>query len=434
MSSHSRARARDRCRTSCRAVERLEARALLDALVADGTPGNDTIEVQVEKGVITVTLNGAPSFFFDGSFDAIDVRGLGGDDAIAIRNSGDNDIFVRGDNPDGSGTGHDVIDIAAGNLDAVGAPVVVTAGGGDDVVRLNDQDNNFSDAFSVTAANAGRLFFGGLTYGTDLESLVIRNSRGSSTITVASTSPATVVSVDSGAGADTISVAETASVSPLVVLPQTGQDIVNVNTDGAGSAAVRFADSTRFFQLNVGAGGRATIAPGGARVLTVNELFITAGGTLDVTDNAAVIDHPGGGPIAQVQAHVTTGYNGGAWNGTGITSSTAASQANTAVGYAESSDLFTSFPATFAGTSVDSTAVLIRHTFYGDADLDRAVNLADFNRLAANFGQSPRRWSQGDFNFDQTVNLTDFNLLAGNFGDQIIAGRSSQTRPSPAAA
>jgi hypothetical protein len=179
---------------------------------------------------------------------------------------------------------------------------------------------------------------------------------------------------------------------------------------------VRFDDSVRIFQMNLGAGGRATIAPGGARVLTLNELFITPGGTLDVSDNAAVIDHGGGGPIAEVQAHVASGYNGGAWDGTGITSSTAATQANTGVGYAEATDLFTSFPATFAGTSVDATSVLIRHTFYGDADLNRTVNLTDFNRLAANFGQSGRRWSHGDFDYNGQVNLNDFNRLAANFG------------------
>ena len=50
------------------------------------------------------------------------------------------------------------------------------------------------------------------------------------------------------------------------------------------------------------------------------------------------------------------------------------------------------------------------------------VNLGDFNRLAANFGQSPRRWSQGDFTFDQLVNLADFNRLATNFGMTVAPG------------
>ena len=396
-------------------TEALEPRTLFDTLVFDGTPGNDTIAVRVEKEVITVTLNGTPSFFADDLYDAIDVRGLGGDDAIAIDSGGDNDIFLRGDQPDGRGSGNDTIDIADGNLDAVNVPVVVTAGGGDDVVRLNDQDNNFSDAFTITATTAGRIFFGGITYGTDLEALVVNNSRGNNQVHVNSTSPATIVSVNAGAGVDTINVNETDTFSPVVVLPA-GDDIVNVNPDGAGHAAVRFDQTIRIFRLSIGAGGLAMIAPGGDRVLSVVQLFITTGGTLDVFDNAAVIDHDGDNPIAQVQADVTRGYNGGTWDGTGITSSWAAATANTGVGYAESTEIFASFPATFAGVTVDDTAVLLRQTLYGDADLNRTVNLADFNRLAANFGATSRRWSQGDFDFNGLVNLNDFNRLAANFG------------------
>ncbi len=35
---------------------------------------------------------------------------------------------------------------------------------------------------------------------------------------------------------------------------------------------------------------------------------------------------------------------------------------------------------------------------------------------AANFGQSPRSFSQGDFNYDGVVDLQDFNILASRFG------------------
>jgi hypothetical protein len=59
----------------------------------------------------------------------------------------------------------------------------------------------------------------------------------------------------------------------------------------------------------------------------------------------------------------------------------------------------------------------------GDANHDRRVNLADFNILAANFGQSNRTFSQGDFTYDGTVNLSDFNILAGRFG--VVLGPSA---------
>ena len=93
---------------------------------------------------------------------------------------------------------------------------------------------------------------------------------------------------------------------------------------------------------------------------------------------------------------------------------------DTGLGYAEASDIFTSFPATFAGQSVDNTTVLIRYTYYGDANLNGFVNLADFNRLAGNFGGTNKLWSQGDFTYDGIVNLSDFNRLAANFGRPAI--------------
>ena len=62
---------------------------------------------------------------------------------------------------------------------------------------------------------------------------------------------------------------------------------------------------------------------------------------------------------------------------------------------------------------------------FGDANLNGAVNLDDFNALASNFGQSGATWQQGDFSGDEIVNLTDFNLLAANFG--ISAGPDGPT-------
>src|SRR5207244_9651041 len=120
-----------------------------------------------------------------------------------------------------------------------------------------------------------------------------------------------------------------------------------------------------------------------------------------------------------IQAAIASGYAGGAWTGNGITSSSAAtaaaSQHRTALGYAEATDLYTSFPATFSGQSVDNTSVLVRYTASGDANLSGTVDTIDFNLLAANFSGSGKRWTQGDFNYDTFVDTVDFNLLASNF-------------------
>ena len=174
------------------------------------------------------------------------------------------------------------------------------------------------------------------------------------------------------------------------------------NLDGGGPGGHAVQGFAAIFRLNIGAGGRATVASDGDRVLTMNELFVSAGGTLDITDNAAVIDHAGGGgTIADVQARVTSGYNGGAWNGTGISRVNRRRANGHRRGLRRVSEMFTSFPATFAGQSVDATAVLLRHTFYGDANLDRAVEPAGLQPPGRQLRAGERRWSQGDFNFDR---------------------------------
>src|SRR4029079_12412779 len=130
-------------------------------------------------------------------------------------------------------------------------------------------------------------------------------------------------------------------------------------------------------------------------------------GALNATDNDIVIDYTGASPLNAIRALLTTGYNGGNWSGVGINSFSASvnPQHNTALGYAESSTVFTSFPATFSGQSVDTTSILINDTAYADATLDGSVTLADFNRLASSFGQNGRNWSDGDNDFDNDVDL-----------------------------
>jgi hypothetical protein len=69
---------------------------------------------------------------------------------------------------------------------------------------------------------------------------------------------------------------------------------------------------------------------------------------------------------------------------------------------------------TFAGQSVDGSAVLVRWTYEGDGNLDGKVDVADLGRLASNW-QATGAWSGGDFNYDGTVNVADLGMLASNW-------------------
>lgn len=69
-----------------------------------------------------------------------------------------------------------------------------------------------------------------------------------------------------------------------------------------------------------------------------------------------------------------------------------------------------------AGNTLVGNPILNFFFLNADATRDRVVSLADFDVLAANFGQTDQTFSHGDFNYDGLVNLRDFNRLATQFG------------------
>lgn len=187
---------------------------------------------------------------------------------------------------------------------------------------------------------------------------------------------------------------------------------------GGGEATVLFFASQHLRSLQI-FGGRAELRAPGTVLRTADGLTITPGGTFDVGPAGAVLDYTSASPLADVRGWLTSGYAGGAWNGAGISSSDASTlERADAVGYAEASELFTSFPATFMGESVDSTTLLMRYTLDGDANLDGSVNISDFSQLAANFN-SAGGWAKGNFNYDNIVNISDFAMLAANFNQSL---------------
>ena len=84
-------------------------------------------------------------------------------------------------------------------------------------------------------------------------------------------------------------------------------------------------------------------------------------------------------------------------------------------------DLFTSFPATFRGQTLnDNTAVLVSYTLYGDANLDRSVDFNDLVPLAQNYNTAGgKTWAQGDFPGDGAVDFNDLVQLAQNYNTSL---------------
>jgi hypothetical protein len=203
----------------------------------------------------------------------------------------------------------------------------------------------------------------------------------------------------------------------LALIDQTGGTSSLGAVSGAGSISVGDVSGTSASMtvsavsqhaLTIESTGLFTML-GGASNNALNLLTINGSGAFDVTNGHFFLNYSGVDPVSAIRGYLTSGYNGGNWNGPGIESSTAAANTRYAVGYADSADAGN--PAHLSSNQIE-----VKYTLYGDTNLDGTVNSIDFGNLAANFGKSGKAWDQGDFDYNGTVNSIDFGLLASNFG------------------
>jgi hypothetical protein len=166
----------------------------------------------------------------------------------------------------------------------------------------------------------------------------------------------------------------------------------------------------------------------GSKVLVTQALSTPGSGTLDLNNNALVIDYTVGGPATfnALQAAIRSAYNiasGTHWTGAGVTSSTAHDNTLYGVGYAEASDVLSATGGMFRGENVDGTTVLARFTFSGDDNLDGSVDFLDLARLAQSYNvtDGTRSWPNGDFNYDGNVDFLDLAKLAQNYNTALGA-------------
>jgi beta-galactosidase len=231
---------------------------------------------------------------------------------------------------------------------------------------------------------------------------------------ISATSGATTLNFDPATFADAL---VTGSTSDTVTLNGGSFTFAGGTSPGLslvlnGGAALMMDASESLTHLTI-SGGQLFVKAGGAGPLRVQTINLT-GGLLDLADNSLIIDAT---PATAVRPLLVSGFNGGAWDGSGIDSSTAASDVTHlhALGYAEASDLGVS---TFMGQSVGPGAVLIRYTPYGDNNLDGTVDIGnDFAMLLDGLAaKNASSWVQGDYTFDNKVDLgNDFNLYLRSY-------------------
>ena len=70
--------------------------------------------------------------------------------------------------------------------------------------------------------------------------------------------------------------------------------------------------------------------------------------------------------------------------------------------------------------------MLVKYTYYGDADFNGIVNFDDYSRIDAGFNNSRSGWLNGDFDGNGIVDFDDYALIDLAFNTQ--AGKLARRR------
>jgi hypothetical protein len=189
---------------------------------------------------------------------------------------------------------------------------------------------------------------------------------------------------------------------------------------GNGTLAV---NNLRIAGVNTGPGVVQIMQNGGnagaSKVGTINFGGSPPAGTLDLSDNDLIVTTT---PRATLASAIVNARNGGAWNGTGLTSSAARNNAQhiTTLGLLSGAEYISLYGAgaTFDSMSVASTDSLIKYTYYGDTDFNGVVDFDDYSRIDNGFSNFSSGWLNGDFDGNNVVDFDDYSLIDLAFNTQ----------------
>ena len=200
------------------------------ALHVEGDPGNanDFITIDTIGSDVRVQVNGTTERVPAAMVSLITIVPGGGDDTVNIYA-----LPVGIGVSIGTSAGNDTINIGNGDLDStIFGAVTVSAGVGNDALRLFDQNDTGNDSYTVTnsAVTKPGTLFGGLFYSFDVESLVVTGNEFDNTVNVESLSSNTTLTLNGRGGDDTFIVGgQAASIGGVI----TGHVAINGGTFGA---------------------------------------------------------------------------------------------------------------------------------------------------------------------------------------------------------
>lgn len=161
----------------------------------------------------------------------------------------------------------------------------------------------------------------------------------------------------------------------------------NTELDVAAGAALFISDP-----VTVKSGKTLMHSRAGA-ITYQSTITLESGASLDLHQSAMTAQS---GDYSALEALVKQAFNRGDWLGDGITSTAAATDPQ---------------HATALGMLAKEDGVLVKYTYYGDANLDGAVNDDDFTQFQRGYYDRSDAWLAGDFDYSGTVDPADFALM-----------------------
>ncbi len=268
------------------------------------------------------------------------------------------------------------------------------------------------DGLTVDGTNGNPVPAGGINLAAAGGTLnVIGTASGNDAFTVTASSIAF--------GANPINFSNT---GPLVLNPGSGTDSLAVYSGAVSLAAQKPGVgilTRKFSAISIAADARVTILDPTAhadRTLVITSTLASGtNATLDLGGNDMVVHD---GSTAALFGLLASGFNNGTWNGTGLISTTAANDPThrTAVGFSSGTGFAPSAP--FDGHIVQPTDVVLKYTYYGDANLDGRVDGSDYTKIDFAYAGTATGWENGDFNYDTYTDGSDYTLIDNAFNTQ----------------
>ncbi|MGE5610324.1 MAG: lamin tail domain-containing protein, partial [Bacillota bacterium] len=185
-------------------------------------------------------------------------------------------------------------------------------------------------------------------------------------------------------------------------------------------ATLLLLDSTQHLSsLTLNGPVQMRLSTGNPIVLHISALSLDAQATLDLADNALILQSSPQrriADLAQLSNWIKSACSSdGRWSGTGLTSS--AAQANNLTGLAImlNDENGTPILTRFAGQSVTENDILVKYTWNGDVDLNGIVDGDDYFLVDSGFITQQDQYRNGDLNLNGVVDGDDYFLIDSAF-------------------